>query len=207
MDSLEFQTTSGNLEYQISDHLIQFLLIHNFMFKGAPISKNKITQQDFKFFNDDEFKTDISNIDWDELICQTNVNFSFNELYNTLIYYLDQHAPLKELTKRQRSLKLKSWITGEILHKMNLPNCLLQKFKKAKDPSIKTKKSADYQFARNEVSKQNVLAKKRYYEEFFKTNQDNTSKIWQGIKSLVTFKNNNKSSPSSLLHNGISKST
>ena len=46
-NSLEHITTSGNFEYQISDHLIQFLILQDLSY--SPIIKTKIIERDYRY--------------------------------------------------------------------------------------------------------------------------------------------------------------
>ena len=141
-NTLDYQTTSGNFEHQISDHLVQFLLLHNFFHSDR--SKFNIIERDFRFFNPDEFKNDLSNVNWDAILSYNETDACFNSFYNTLNYLLDEHAPLRTLTKKEKSLKLKPWINNEIKKQMSLRDKLFRKFRNARDNDSKKVKYNEY---------------------------------------------------------------
>ena len=192
-NSPELDTFSGNLEYQISDHLVQYLIINNFYSKATNILKTKmsIIERDYKFFNNNEFLIDLKNFDWDSLFGPyDDLNLSFAKFYETLLYFLDEHAPEKSLTHKQISLKSKPWINCEIRHKINVRDNLLRKFRICKDPVLKISKFEDYKKMRNDVSKLVVSSKKAFYHGYFKRFSLNTDKVWKGIKSIISLKPN-----------------
>ena len=54
LNSIEFNTFSGNLTSQISDHLPQFLILKDFYHKIL-INSNNVYELNYRFFNHDEF--------------------------------------------------------------------------------------------------------------------------------------------------------
>ena len=168
MNSLEYETASGNFDNQISDHLIQYLLLKNF-YKKKSSGLHKRIERDFRFFNNDEFKRDISLINWNTIFSEGDINLCFDTFYKTLLYYLDEHAPMKVLSKRKISLKMKPWIIPNIKHLMNIQNTLFGKYRKTLNPILKKEKFESYKVARNNVTKEITSAKKQYYENFFKS--------------------------------------
>ena len=95
MNSLEYDTFSGNLTTQISDHLPQFLILKNF--HGKYTYKSQVVyKRSYKFYNEDEFKKDLLNVNWDETFNNTNADASFDTFLFIINKLLDEHAPLKE---------------------------------------------------------------------------------------------------------------
>ena len=95
MNSLEYDTFSGNLTTQISDHLPQFLILKNF--HGKYTYKSQVVyKRSYKFYNEDEFKKDLLNVNWDETFNNTNADTSFDTFLFIINKLLDEHAPLKE---------------------------------------------------------------------------------------------------------------
>ena len=64
---LEYQSNSGNLLIEISDHLIQFLILEGFV-KERVLPKVNLFKRDFRNFSEREFKEAVNNMNWD-LIC------------------------------------------------------------------------------------------------------------------------------------------
>ena len=63
-NSLEYFSTSGNLLYEISDHLIQFLILYGFV-KQRAIPECNIYKRDLHNFNEREFEeVVIKGLDW-----------------------------------------------------------------------------------------------------------------------------------------------
>ena len=100
-NSLEYQSRSGNLLIELSDHLMQFLILEGFVKKGKRPTVN-LLKRDFKKFNEREFHNEvISTLNWEE-ICQFHLNdpnISCKKIYDTLNYHLDEYAPDRKVTK------------------------------------------------------------------------------------------------------------
>ena len=118
-NSLEYSSVSGNLLYELSDHLTQFLILEWFA-KERSIPEINILKRNYKFFHEAEFEeTVINGLDWDE-ICMLRLripNVSVKNFFDTLNFHLDEMAPLEKVTPKQYRLMLKPWITSDILKK------------------------------------------------------------------------------------------
>ena len=114
-NSFEFTTISGNITHSISDHLIHFVILKDFIKPSSPCKSNT-SKQNFKNFDRNQLKKDFYKIDWDNVIHQSdnNVNDAFNSFYKILTEILDHHAPLIKITKKEQTLHLKLWINKEI---------------------------------------------------------------------------------------------
>ena len=106
MNSLEYDTFSGNLITLISDRLPQFLILKNFHRKYINTSQ-VVYKRPYKFYNEDEFKKDHLNVNWDETFNNTNADASFDTFLFIINKLLDEHSPLKKLSKRKVALKQK----------------------------------------------------------------------------------------------------
>ena len=116
-NSLEYSSFSGNLLYELSDHLTQFLILEGFV-KERSLPENNIFKRNYQNFHEAEFEeTVINGLDWDE-ICMLrlrNPNVSVKNFFDTLNFHLDEMAPLEKVTLKKYRLMLKPWITSEIL--------------------------------------------------------------------------------------------
>ena len=63
MNSVEFVTVLGNLLRQLADHLLQFFVIKDFRVFYRP-KHEEIFKRNYRFFNNNEFKNEINQIDW-----------------------------------------------------------------------------------------------------------------------------------------------
>jgi len=154
-NSLEYLTNSGNLLIELSDHLIQFLLIEGYVKKRAVPVVNHY-KRDFKHFNEREFEQEVINkINWEHVcnIKQGNPELSCNNFLKTLNYHLDEYAPFKKVTKNELMLMSKPWITNEILLKCKKRDALLKQKSKEKNLDNITTLQNEYKKLRNEITK------------------------------------------------------
>ena len=84
----------GNLTIQISDHLLQFVLLESF-FKEVLPKKINIYERNFKHFNERELEEALKISDRNSILSlhQNDPDSSMNNLYNNTIYLLDEFAP------------------------------------------------------------------------------------------------------------------
>ena len=89
-NSLEYQSYSGNILIEIADHLIQFLILEGFI-KERSIPKINLFKRDFSNFNDDEFRKEVNQINWDVIVKVDlkDPNLSLNNFYTNLTFLLD----------------------------------------------------------------------------------------------------------------------
>ena len=73
MNCLEFITVSGNLLCQLADHLLQFLVLKDFRVSYRP-KHEQIFKRNYRFFNNNEFKNEINQIDWKTLFYSHDMN-------------------------------------------------------------------------------------------------------------------------------------
>ena len=119
LNSFEFTPISGNITHSISDHLIQFVILEDFIKLSSPYKSNTY-KRNFKNFDRNKLKEDFYKVDWDKVILENdnNINDAFNGFYKTLTEILDYHAPLIKITKKERTLSLKPWINKELQYLM-----------------------------------------------------------------------------------------
>ena len=136
LNSLEYSSNSGNLLYELSDHLIQFLILDGFS-KERSLPENNLYKRDYSNYSDAEFEeTVINGVNWEE-ICMLRLkdpSVSVKNFYDTIHFHLDEMAPLKKVTLKQYRLMIKPWITKDILKKCDEKNNLLKLIKEESDP-------------------------------------------------------------------------
>ena len=190
LNSLEFQSNSGNVLIEISDHLIQFLILEGFV-KERSLPETNIFKRDFSKFNEREFdEVVISSINWDEIcmLYRKDSNASFKAFYDTLNFYLDEMAPYKKVSRKEFRLMLKPWITNDILRKCNERDSLFKDIKNETDPVKIESLRKDYKLLRNKITQEKRDSKKSHYAAYFEKNNNKASYIWKGIRSLVNIK-------------------
>jgi hypothetical protein len=168
-NSLEYQSQSGNLLIEISDHLIQFLILEGFIKeKSLPVFR-----RDFSNFHEKEFEETVLNKNWDN-ICdfeKKDPNLSCNNIFNSITYQLDEFAPFKKVIKNEYKLMLKPWISKEILQKCKIRDSIFKSISKENDLNKKSILRNNYKKLRNEITKDKRDSKNSYYSSYFETKQ------------------------------------
>ena len=110
LNSLEYQSNSGNLLLELADHLMQFVILEDFA-KKVKLSQANIYKRDMSNFNEREFEeTVVKGTNW-ENVCAGGLQ----SFYEKIVFHLDEMAPLKKVTLKEQRLMLKPWITRDIL--------------------------------------------------------------------------------------------
>ena len=125
-NSAEHLTASGNILYDTSDHLPNFLIVKKLC--SLP-SKLKFFKRDYTNFDQSQFIGDISAIDWTNILPNcSDVNDMFGLFYSNLNNIVDKLAPLKQLSKEQTKISCKPWITKGLRTSIRKKNKLYLKF-------------------------------------------------------------------------------
>ena len=189
-NSLDYHSFSGNILFELSDHLTQFLILEGFV-KERNLDDIKMIKRDFKNFNEREFDEIVINgLNWDE-ICMIRIgdaSASFKSFHDTFNFHLDEMAPSHEATKKEIKLKLKPWITAEILKKCDERDNLLSKYRTEKNPVIAAQLYKDYKQLRNQITKDKRRNKKAHSLAQFEKNKNSIATVWKSIRSLVNMK-------------------
>ena len=132
--------------------------------------------RDFSKFSEENFRYDISQVNWDALFLNNNNNANkiFSSFYTKLNKIINQHAPFKILSKRKLRQLSKPWITKGI--KMSI---------KVKNKLYALGDNVRYKQFRNKISALIRLSKKDYYVTFFENNFSSMEKTWEGINNLL----------------------
>ena len=94
---------------------------------------------------------------------------------------MDKHYPWETLTRKQRQLELKPWITKGILTSTRVKAKLFRIFKKTKKPSD----YATFKYYRDMINSLSRKSKKQYNKEYFTKHANNLKKTWKGINNLL----------------------
>ena len=83
-------------------------------------------------------------------------------------------------------------------------NRLFKRYCNESNPTLKVAKHNKYKNAQSSVIfKAKKSEKKEYYQNYFQKHSKNVKKNWDSIKSTVTLKSKNKTTPNSLIVNGM----
>ena len=129
-NSLDHNTISGNILCDLSDHLPNFLLINE-----IDITREEDTYiRDYSNLDERIFIEKFEQIDWDETFQGMNdVNQIFGTFYSTATNIIDQHIPLRKLSRRERKLRSKPWITPALKVSIGIKNKLFRKYIKSRN--------------------------------------------------------------------------
>ena len=202
VNSLEYHSYSGNLLYELSDHLMQFVIFEGFV-KERSLPSRKIFKRGT--INEREYEEMVINaLNWDE-ICMLrygDASASFKSFYDTHIFHLDEMAPLQEVTLKEFRLMTKPWITKEILKKCDERDRLLKQVKSEIDPVKRQTLHDEFKNLRNEITTEKREGKRNHNISLFERNKNKSSDTWKCIRSLVNIKPAKSSSIKLLDENG-----
>ena len=132
---LDHFVISGNLIYDLSDHLPNFLIITKYI--SLP-SSTKFYRRDYSALDKSALLCDIQAINWDEMLESNQlfdfylINKLFDFFYKKVSEVVDRHVPIKQLSKEEIKTKFKPWITPAIKTSIRKKNKLYKKYLKTK---------------------------------------------------------------------------
>ena len=192
INTIDKNTISGNLTSRISDHMPNFLFLHDLIDKPSCLHKKV---RDFSKFDETAFKNEVNNLSPDENL---DIDIAFQKFQDDYVKIINKHAPFKTLSKQELKWKQKPWISSNIKSMIKTKDFLYSKFLRTK----KTFWHDRFKLLRNNVKKSIFEAKKEFYKNYFENHKDNSRKIWQGISQIINKKAKNSSSEIYLITNG-----
>ena len=127
--NFEYDTVSGNLLSQISDHFPQFLIIKNALVDYRNCS---LFQRDYSKFNDQSFLEDFKKLSWDDIDRNNlDINNKFEKFYEKVHHTVIGHAPSRKVTPKQLKLRSKPWLNTYIQKLIEQRDILLRKLRKS----------------------------------------------------------------------------
>jgi len=81
-NSLEYFTISGNIVYDLTNHVPNFLVFNDF--ESLP-SNFKMCKRDYSTFNQHAFMNELQSINWQVLFIDHNPSAMFNSFYQKLV--------------------------------------------------------------------------------------------------------------------------
>ena len=102
---------------------------------------------------------------------------------------LEKHAPLKQLNKQELKFQQKPWITQGLQISIKKKNTLFSRYITCKERIHEKDLHLKYKSYRNLLSTLLKDSKQKYFTDFFKSNNNDIKKTWNGIKSIISIKN------------------
>jgi hypothetical protein len=130
-NSLEHLSISGNIVYDLTDHLPNFLIVK----KLSSLSSNvKIFKRDYSHLDEAALINDFKLIDWELTLINNNPESMFDTFYTKNSGLVDKHIPIKQVSKRELNIQTKPWITPAIKASIQVKNKLYKRFLKQNLP-------------------------------------------------------------------------
>ena len=125
-------------------------------------------------------------INWNETLQLNNndPNLSFDQFYKKVNSVIDNHLPLKKLSKRELKQQFKPWIRTGIRKSIKTRDKVFNKYINSKNHN-KDQLYNEFKRYRNLIVKLTRQSRKNYYQSYFNDNYfKNIRKTWDGIKSI-----------------------
>ena len=172
----------------LSDHYPVFcVLSKNVCFlnhKQAPV---KPTFRDYTNFAPESFQVDLNNkliefIENDLSTANTLVlDTMYDKFINIIKQAIDEHAPMKIVSRKCQKLLERPWITQGLLVFIKRKRKMYKTHFLSKDENL----ISLYRIYANKLNKIIYIAKKTYFNKMFDKHKSNPRKTWQMIKSLL----------------------
>ena len=199
---------SGNITVGISDHIPQFAIIPSYSNNTIP-TNNTSYVRNYKKMNNESFVNTIRNIDWS--FANSNTDTDTNEVIvnflGKITSALDDHAPLRKITKKQHKKLNKPWITKGIIKSIRNKEKIYNQYLRETILDKKTTLEKEFKKRKNMITILLRKSKKNFYNNYFQEHSKNTRKIWAGINNLINAKPTASSLPSCLEVNISKKNT
>lgn len=197
-NSIDYDCTSGNIIYNISDHLPNFLIINEF----CSSEKNEtIYRRDFTKFDKDLLIDNFKSINWIETF-QTchNVDDMFKSFFDISSKIINTHIPLKKASRKEAKFLKKPWISKGLQTSIKKKSKLYRQYLRNRNNNSSEK----FKSYRNMLNTLLKKSKQDYYKEYFKKSAGDAKATWNGIRELVSLKKKKKTHfPSKIIKQNI----
>ena len=185
------------LTTNISDHLPQFIILPN-IFSNLTYNESNIYERDWS----KKTLLDYFSVDWNSIINNDKgANLYFNSFFKRINAILDNHAPLRKVTKKKLRFRSKPWIILGLQKSISIKNILFAKLIKSNDINQQNEIQIRYKQYRNLISTLLTTSKCSYFTKLFNDNLNYLKNTWEGIKDLISLETVSHSSPSSISYN------
>ena len=174
----------GNILEHISyDHLPNFIILDHEHSK----KKKSIKKRDKRNFDKDKFLNDL--LDNGNLLLNLlnaeNSEAACVYYFQKYIENLDIHQPMRELSKKEKSIMEKPWLTTGLLKSISTKRALFKQFKNDKFKNKQSDVYLKYKTHNDCVNKLKKISMKMHYKEYFRKYISNSRKAWIGINTLM----------------------
>ena len=115
----------------------------------------------------------------------------------TFTEVVDQFAPKRNASRKERKIRSKPWISRGLLKSIQTKNRLFKQLLRNRDNSIL---SGKYKTYRNTLNRLLRRAKSNYYHSVLNKHKGNSKKAWETINEIIYDKKRSSSPPSKLMN-------
>ena len=174
----------GNILEHISyDHLPNFVVLnHNHKNK-----KHTLKKRDKKNFDPVKFQAELldnGNLLL-ELINAESAQAACNLYMEKYLIKLDEMSPLKDLSKKERKIADKPWLTTGLLKSISKKRSLFKQFKADKFKNKSSDVYKKYKYHNDQICKLKRISKAIHDKKYFIDNMKNSKKMWIGLNTLL----------------------
>ena len=123
--------------------------------------------RDMSHFNEIIYKKDLEELKRLDILKHKTVNEMLNTFHEKLLEIIDKNAPFRTLSKREKKLREKPWITKGILQSIRIKNNLYNRYIRKQDQFWYHR----YKFYRSKVKMLISKSKKKIFKKLFPRKQ------------------------------------
>ena len=140
--------------------------------KGPPKKHNIYRRQ--KLQNKEQLIADAINIDWMDVISphKMDSNYSLEKFLENTLAIVNNHMPLKKMSKKDFKLEAKPWITPGMITSIKRRDSLLREYIKCPEGDRKNDLHIQYKVLRNKIVALMRLSKNNHLRNYFSNNSD-----------------------------------
>ena len=169
-------SVNGIMMTDISDH---YPIFHIANYVQAQDFKCIITRRNYTTKNKDSYLSQLSNIDWEDVLRSDSTQGAFSLFHNKLRKLHDNCFPLQHISKKYNTRK--PWLSDSLRDAIKNKNKLYRKSLKIKS----TNNEMVYKNYRNKLKHLLKAAEKKYYSDLVLINKSNSKKMWSIIKNII----------------------
>ena len=185
-------TKSGVITETLSDHMAVFVTILLDPNKvNCKLQEDELLQENY-VVNDAnlaKFKREISGTDWTYLASMHSADDKFDSFESKYREIYERNFPKKTKAPRKRKTD-KAWILPWLQGACDRKNKMYRKF--VENPTIEN--HMKYKKLKKFVDKHVKLAKRKYYDDYFKKYSNDSRKQWEMVNNLLNRKTKKKNS-------------
>jgi len=192
ISKLEKHVHCGALLWDISDHLPVFFILKNSKIVAG--NKKNAQRRNYSTYNIAQFKNELQQIDWTDVISTSNCNAAFETFHTKFNHVYNKSFPAKLISRKRR--KDKWWMTKGLLVSIKHKNRLYRRhLKNPNNYSLALR----YKMYKNKLTNLLKKAEKDYYVAKLTRDKHNVNNIWKVYGEILGRKTKGNSSVDKLL--------